>query len=67
MARLGAVFVKGGEAVYIPLTKRRAEAVRMQPSGTTELTKMNKNSPRIIGLGIVTRKGEKLETWPRML
>ena len=30
----------------------------MQPSGTTELTKMNKNSPRIIGLGIVTRKGE---------
>lgn len=24
---VGAVFVKGGEAVYIPLTKRRAETV----------------------------------------
>ena len=30
----------------------------MQPSGTTELTEMNGNSPRIIGLGIVTRMGE---------
>ena len=30
----------------------------MQPSGTTGLNLMNENSPRIISLGIVTRKGE---------
>ena len=51
-------FCQGRRSRLYTLDKKKRVSRRMQPSETTELTKMNKNTPLIIGLGIVTRKGE---------